>query len=128
MPLLKFTFEELPLVIETGYQAGLVGGEAELSYLRDGSWHIHSIALDGHKPLFYNEEQKLLARLNDHILPRYHYKAVPIERGNWLFDVILGRLEGEWSSRVYDAVREQNAADFEAVQEAQAERRREMVR
>ncbi len=48
---LTFQFEELPLVIDRGFEAGDIAGVAEISYHRDGEWTIGAIALDGARRL-----------------------------------------------------------------------------
>ena len=45
-----YTFDEIPLVIVDGTEAGLVSGEAEIEYSRDGEWLIAGITLQGSAP------------------------------------------------------------------------------
>lgn len=42
-----YEFEELPLIIDLGWEAGLLNGQATIAYHDDGEWFIHGIALDG---------------------------------------------------------------------------------
>lgn len=48
---LQFRFEELPLVVDAGFEAGEVSGSAEIGYHGDGEWCVRAIALDGAKRL-----------------------------------------------------------------------------
>jgi hypothetical protein len=54
MDILTYEFEELPLVVEGGFEAGLVNGSAEIRVYDDGAWFVGSIYLDG----FKGREQK----------------------------------------------------------------------
>ncbi len=93
---LTFTFEELPLLIDLGVEAGLVNGSAEIEYWTDHSWGITSIWLDGYGPNGVR-------------------KQVEVENGSALFLTIFGRLEGEWCEKVQDEV-------VEAIHEARESR------
>ena len=44
-----YTFEELPLVTERGWQGGLVSGAAVISYYDDGEWFVRGISLDAYR-------------------------------------------------------------------------------
>lgn len=43
----KFTydFEELPLIVEDGFRAGMVDGSAVIEYWADGSWLVTEVSL-----------------------------------------------------------------------------------
>jgi hypothetical protein len=48
----RFTFEELPLVIDLGFSAGLVTGSAQITYWREDGytqWTVGRIYLEGHR-------------------------------------------------------------------------------
>ncbi len=77
-----FSFEELPLVIEGGFEAGLVNGSAEISYHRDGEWTIHSISLDGCKRLHHTVEELWVAAQTMKFLPAYERKPVALDEGS----------------------------------------------
>ena len=49
MDTLSYQFEELPLLIENGIEAGLVSGTAEINFFDDGEWSVGAIYLDGYK-------------------------------------------------------------------------------
>lgn len=74
------TFEELPLLIENGFHAGLVNGSATIRYTSEAEWFVSALTLDGHK-----------ARPDG----GYDRKPVTIERGEypWLYGAIFDQLE-----------------------------------
>lgn len=51
MPTLPITFEELPIIVQGGFECGLVNGSAEISYHPDGEWFVKKIYLDGRRKL-----------------------------------------------------------------------------
>ena len=77
-----YSFDELPTVIVDGFEAGLVAGEAEVSYNREGEWSIASISLDGSRKAHYTLEQRVAhelaqGRLQENLrrpLPSYDHK------------------------------------------------------
>jgi hypothetical protein len=110
MATFTYTFEELPLAIVNGIEAGLVNGQAEISY-RGDNWYVTSIAditLEG-----FGE------RVNG--VRQWPQVACPPE----IAHVIRRRLENEWSSRVDDAVSAQLDRDREDAADYRADRRRE---
>lgn len=109
----SFEFEELPLVISNGIEAGLINGCAEIQYNRDCEWHIESISIEGHQKLTQDER--------DAGKRPWVYVAAPFD----LSDLIATRLEGEWSDRVQDAINEQLAIDREDAAEMRADMRRD---
>jgi hypothetical protein len=46
---LVFQFEELPLLIEDSFHAGLVAGEANIAIRDDGEWFVEEIYLNGYR-------------------------------------------------------------------------------
>lgn len=107
MPTFNFTFEELPLAIVNGIEAGLVNGQAEITYGRD-HWTIGTITLEGFGQ-----------RVNG--VRQWPQVACP----EAVSTIICQRLEGEWSSKIDDAVAEQIEIDREDAAESRAEMRRE---
>ena len=97
---LEFRFEELPLVIEGGFEAGEVSGSAEIAYHRDGEWCVRAIALDGARRLTPAEMEPGGAAPQQ----RFRRRPVALDDGDPLFLRILDRLEHEWADRVRDAV------------------------
>jgi hypothetical protein len=106
---MEFVFDELPLVIHDGAEAGLVNGKAELEYDRDGQWMIVSITLDAATSVLVNGKRKW---------PQVECPPV-------IAAIIDERLNKEWYGRVCDAVREQLASDREDALEQRAEMRRD---
>lgn len=94
---LEFRFEELPLVVEGGFEAGEVSGTAEISYHADGEWGVRAIALDGARRL-------PLAAVVEPARSRFQRRSVALDDGDPLFLRILDRLEHGWADRVADAV------------------------
>jgi hypothetical protein len=111
--ILSFEFEELPLVITNGIEAGLINGCAEIKYGRNCHWEIDSISIEGWQHLSM-EEREAGKR-------PWIYVAAPDE----IATLIGQRLEGEWHDRVQDAVNEQLASDREDAAEMRADMRRD---
>lgn len=109
---LIFRFEELPLVVDLGVEAGLVNGQAVISYWPDGLWSVTSICLDGHRERSEAERESDRAA-GKKLIPRFEHKLVPLE-GNPLHTIIWSRLEEEWREHVQDAVRNALQQDHEA--------------
>lgn len=88
---LDYKFEELPLIVTAGIDAGLVNGSALIDYWPDGQWGISQLYVDGYaqKP-------------GGGWLPR----SVLLDRGTPLHSMIWDRLEDEWRPRVQNAVNE----------------------
>ncbi len=82
-----YIFEELPLIESLGIVAGLVSGEAVISYYDDGEWFIDSISLDG-----YRADKRVLIELDN--------------RRSEIFLAIHDRLtSGKWADRIADRIR-----------------------
>lgn len=107
----SFPFEELALVIEGGFEAGLVNGSAEIAYYPDGDWFIDSISLDGHKRLHHTIEAHWAASIVGKPLPVFERKPIALDEGSSLYLMIYERLENEWRDAVHDAVQEQIEKD-----------------
>lgn len=107
MAIFYYTFEELPLAVVNGIEAGLVNGQAEIHYDR-GNWSIGSITLEG-----------MGQRVNG--VRQWPQVACP----EAIAAIIGARLEDEWAGRIDDALADQIERDREDAIEARAERRRE---
>jgi len=91
MATLTFDFEELPLIVSGGFEAGLVNGSAEVGYQADGEFFIKAIWLDGFRK-----------RANG---CGFTQNAVTVEQGSWLYNAIHEQLEnGTFKGHVTDAV------------------------
>jgi hypothetical protein len=111
--ILSFEFEELPIAIVNGIEAGLVNGMAEIVYARSGDWAVKSVCLEGY--------QKLTAEERAAGKKPWIYVKAPLE----LDEIIGSRLETEWYGKVQDAINEQLASDREDAAEQRAEMRRD---
>lgn len=100
-----FQFEDLPLIIDGGYEAGQVNGTAAISYHRNGDWHIDGLWLDGFKKP---------GTLGDYT------KSVELDHGTPIFLTIYGHLENDWRDRIEDFVSQCIAEDRETGREARA--------
>ena len=95
---IEFEFNELPLIIEGGFEAALINGTATIGYHPDGEWSIREIALDGFRPIPKAEQAALEVSLAvGQLVPQYQRKPVPLCRDShpWLYGAIVDRLESE---------------------------------
>jgi hypothetical protein len=109
MSTFTYSFEELPLVIHNGIEAGLINGAAEIRYSRDGSWHTEAITVEG-----FGERDAAGKR---------QWPQVPAPAQ--LAAMIVRRLENEWESRVDNAVAEQIEEDRICAADDYADMRRQ---
>jgi hypothetical protein len=103
-----YTFEELPLAIVSGIEAGLVNGQAEIHYDSRGNWKVGTLTLEGFGQ-----------RING--VRQWPQVACPAP----IAAIIGQRLENDWSGRVEDAISDQIERDREDAAEYRAEMRRE---
>lgn len=103
-----YTFEELPLAIVNGIEAGLVNGQAEIHYDSRGNWKIGDLTLEGFGQRVNGARQ-------------WPQVACP----DAIATIIRQRLESDWTGRVEDAISDQLERDREDAAEYRAERRRE---
>lgn len=116
---LSFVFQELPLVIENGFSAGLVNGSALVNYWTDGTWGISQIYLDGAKRKGTPEViAAVLAKVPN--FKCWDERDILLDRGDRLNAIIWDRLENEWRGQVQDAVNfavdEERIGQLEAAQ------------
>ena len=118
MTAIKLNFDELPLIVEDGFEAGLVNGTAAISYHADNEWCVTGISLDG-------------ARLRT-IAERtagggvFERKPVALESTGWLYLAILHQLEnGRFKSFVEDAIDADRAASADDAADQRREARNE---
>lgn len=107
-----YEFDELPLALFPGIEAGYINGCAEIEYGRD-HWAITSVSIEGYKRLTFAER--------DAGKSPWVFVAPPAEVGA----LILHRLNNEWADRVQSAVMDQLEIDRESAAEYRAEARRE---
>jgi len=82
-----FSFDDLPLVIRDGINAGLIAGEAEIAYRSVDDFTVGTISLDG----FRGRESKQVALADDEPL------SVSIRQ----------QLEGPCVQKLYDAIEDE---------------------
>jgi len=104
----KFSFDEIPLAIVDGIEAGFINGQAEIEYYRDGEWDVMSVSLEGFGERVDGKRQ-------------WPYVPAPAP----IADIVCQRLHKEWFDRVCNAVTEQLASDREDAAEMRAEMRRD---
>ncbi len=93
---ISFPFEELPLIVEVGFEAGLVNGSADIHAEASGEWFVDKIFLDGSREASVGFDRK----------------PIEIDRGHWLWSAIIDQLEnGRFKSHVEDAVEKARDAD-----------------
>ena len=98
MPLVHFEFEELPLIVDLGFEAGLVNGSADIHAHEGGEWFVDKIFLDGSRPLAP--------------CAGFERRPVELDRGSAIYLAILDQLEnGRFKDSIVDAVREALDAD-----------------
>ncbi len=95
MSTFTYHIDELPLVLTNdGIEAAYVNGEATIHYGADGLWHTEAVTIDGYGPIVDGKRT---------------WPQVPAPHA--IAQIIIERLEGEWESRVQEAVREQVEED-----------------
>ena len=112
---LKFDFEELPIIVDLGFEAGLVNGTATIGYEDDFEWFVREITLDGHRKRS-GAERDLDIRGSV-----FEQKPVVVDRASyaWLYAAICDQLEN-----VVDAIE----ADRAACRQDAADDRRDRLR
>jgi len=111
----EYKFEELPLVISNGIEAGLVDGMAIIKYYADGEWDIEDVFLEGYKRISEAERE---AGKNSWVF---------VEVPNEIATIIVGRLLNEWNSRVSGTVQEQLQIDRECAADDYADMKRDRM-
>jgi hypothetical protein len=123
----QFYFDELPLMIENGFEGCLVSGNAEISYSREGEWCVESISFDSRRKIKHSLDAYMEAAKAGVFLKSYEDKTVELDRGTPLHSIIYDRLENEWRDHVNEAIQEQLASDREDAAEQRAEMRRDAL-
>jgi hypothetical protein len=86
-----YKFDELPLAIVDGIEAGFVNGQAEIEYTDSGLWQVGSVSLEG-----FGKRNATGKR---------EWPQVPISDA--IAAVIRLRLNKEWRPKVQNAVIEE---------------------
>lgn len=123
---LEFEFEELPLIIDLGFDAAIISGMADISYHADGEWFVSAIYVDGYRERSLVEKTKMRG---DGLTPTsFEKKLVEVEHGSWMFGAIDNRLECEWREKVQNAVNEAIGEDRAHAADNAADYRRDVMR
>lgn len=111
MPSFIYEFEELPLAIVDGIEAGLVNGQAEIDYTSAGpGWVVRDVSLEG---------------FGERVNGKRQWPQVPAPEA--IANVIRQRLNGEWYDKVYTAYSEQLSNDREDLRAWQHDRARALT-
>ena len=117
MPTTTISFEELPVLVECGLEAGNLNGGAEISFYADGEWFVKRIWLDAHRQTTKAERDTGLGlyvtgQIDVHFDPH---------SPSWLYLAIWGQLtEGRFKRQIDKVV----AAEIEETLPAVAPQRR----
>jgi hypothetical protein len=122
-----FSFDDLPLVIENGFEACYITGDAEISYTRDGEWAIESIVFDGRRKIKRSIEEYMAAAAAGVFPKTWEEKNVELDRGTPIYSIIYDRLENEWRDQVDEAVQGQIEEDRISAADDYADRRRDAL-
>ena len=106
-----YEFEELPLVVEGGIEAGLINGSALISVHNYDEWYIRLVFLEG-----YRKKPDAAG---------FDRKPVEIDRKSWLFLAVCERLEDSWKHYVDKAVAEALSAAGDDIADQRRERMRD---
>jgi hypothetical protein len=98
-----YRFDELPLIIDGGFEDQGVRGEAEISYFPDGEWSIQSIGIEVSR--FKNAEEMRATGITSKWVRKIHQ----LDAGTPLFLLIYHRLEHECREALTDAVHDEIA-------------------
>lgn len=122
---LEFEFEELPLIIDLGFDAAIISGMADISYRPDGEWSVSAVYVDGYRKRSLAEKAKM--RGAGLVPTSFEKKLVEVERGSWMFNTIASRLENEWRDEVQNAVNEAIGEDRACAADNAADYRRDVM-
>ena len=120
-----FSFDDLPLVIENGFEACYITGDADISYTRDGEWAIESIVFDGRRKIKRSIEDYMEAAAKGVFPKTWEEKPVELDRGTPIHSIIYDRLENEWRDQVDEAVQGQIEEDRICAADDYADQRRD---
>jgi hypothetical protein len=85
---IKYDFEELPTIVEDGFEAAFISGTATIGYDDEGGWSVREIALDGFRLRDSSDPCPLIGGMFDRQPVTLCRKSNP-----WLYETIIDRLE-----------------------------------
>jgi hypothetical protein len=100
-------FEELPLIVELGFEAALINGSVTIGYHQEGEWSVRGISLDGTRELSTTEKSTAARKAGAPFMSSYVRSPVTLcrDRHRWLYDAIVDQLEnGRFAALVREAV------------------------
>lgn len=101
---LTFDFEEMPLIVEGGFEAGLVNGSATIRYHADGEWSVGEIFLEGYRERPKAERDAMEAATGK-AAPRFERKNIEVDRPSQIYLAVMDRLEtGSYRDQVQEKV------------------------
>jgi hypothetical protein len=105
---ITFEFDELALIVEGGFEAALIAGNATIRFENDGEWSIQSIALDGHRKRSWEERERLAASSAPYVPRLFERKPVHLckDSNPWLYGAIVDRLEHHHADDIAYAIGE----------------------
>jgi|ERR1700677_2899302 len=106
---IEYDFEELALVVEGGFDAGLISGTATIKYQPDGEWSVREIALDGYRRRSQEARAEIAASQGKpvYVIGMFDNKKIPLCRDShpWLYATIIDRLESApWCDHIADDI------------------------
>lgn len=119
----NYEFEELPLIVSGGFEAGLLNGSAEINYFATDDWSVGTVSLDGHRRRVWTAEEMEARHLAGLPCPMFERNSVPLRPASDLAGAIKHRLEHEWRQAVQDALNEHIAEERECAAGDEADRR-----
>lgn len=114
---LSYRFDELPLLVIDGFEAGQIAGEAEILFDNEG-WSIGEITLDGYrqKPTDEWRDECALAQLTGKPKPSLmERRQVALDSASALYAKIITTLFDlkPWSDSITDEVKEARAGNYD---------------
>lgn len=119
MQSISYTFEELPLGVDLGFEYALIDGEADIDFFNDGHWSVGDIYLEGYRHLTKAEiwENFEATARNAEPPHKTNRKSIKLDPSSWMYLAILDQLEnGRFKNSVDDAVQK-------AIEDGRAEAR-----
>jgi len=119
----NYEFDELPLVLSAGLEAGHVAGIAELAYDQSGAWSILRIGLDAVKRLTPTLDEHIAAKRLGRPVKFFERSTMWLDAGDPLQLLIYHRLEHDWRKQVQDRVADRIFEDRNDAGDAVADHR-----
>ena len=99
-----YDFDELPLMLSAGLEAGHVSGVAEIAYDHSGAWSLQRIGLDAVKRLTPTLEDHIEAKRLGRPINFFERHTMWLDEGDPLQLIVYHRLEHDWRKQVRDRI------------------------